>query len=238
MCTLLVRFRPGDTYPVGILSNRDEFYARPSGSWAWRGRNRRYFSPVDLQAGGTWIGLNESGVVVALTNIFPSRKEPAFPSIPLGTVRSRGALVKDMLALNRADQAPAEMRRQLAEHNYDNFNLLVADGAAVLLFTWDRAGLRVVDLAPGVYLVDNVPYDGSRLPDPGGVNESWLVQEAERLKEHPDICRHGESYGTRASHKLLLNGEEPSSSLVWHLDGHPCQGSYELVLGPRPGHAE
>ncbi|MQY63486.1 MAG: hypothetical protein GH143_04165 [Calditrichaeota bacterium] len=52
MCTLLFRHRPGDIYPIAVLANRDERYRRPSGDWAWRGRDRRYFSPVDLRPAG------------------------------------------------------------------------------------------------------------------------------------------------------------------------------------------
>ena len=223
MCTLLFRHRLGDEYPLAILSNRDELYNRPSEGWAWGGPEQHYFAPLDQQAGGTWIGLSESGLVVALTNIFPPRKGSAF--------RSRGTLVTDMLALPRAALAPAHLRRQLMAHSYNNFNLLTADTKRAFLFTWVETELLELELLPGVYQVGNEPYEGSARPDATGHNEEWIVQQASLLREHPDICKHGDDYGTRASHQLLVHGTDPGQSRIWHLEGHPCQGQYQLVLG-------
>lgn len=230
MCTLLFRHCPVDVYPVAILSNRDEFYGRPSEGWAWRGRRPRYFAPKDMEAGGTWIGLNEHGVVTALTNIFPGRQDPDF--------RSRGALVTDALGLARAEQAPGLLKRLIATHQYNNFNILVADKIRAYLFTWLGLDLIQQDLAPGAYEVANKPFDGTRLSEGLETNEVWMASISSRLLEHPDACRHGDSYGTRCSHKLLIHGTEPCRSMVWHLEGHPCQGSYKLVLTPGMKHDE
>ena len=64
MCTLLIRLSPGDDYPLAILSNRDEVYDRPSGGWEWRGEEGQIFAPIDIQAGGSWIGFNDKGVAL------------------------------------------------------------------------------------------------------------------------------------------------------------------------------
>lgn len=223
MCTLLFRHRPGDSYPIAILANRDERYQRPSGGWAWRGRDRRYFSPVDLQAGGTWIGLNENGVGAALTNISPWRRDHAF--------RSRGILVTDVLGLARAGQAPAQMRQMISTQRYNNFNLLVADPVRAYLFTWQGCDLVQHDVTSSVCEVANRPFDGNTLPDDAAANETWIAENAKRLYKHPEVCKHGFGFGTCCSHKLLVHGTEPSRSRVWHLGGHPCRGEYELVLG-------
>jgi uncharacterized protein with NRDE domain len=223
MCTLLFRHHPDDPYPLAILSNRDEAYGRPSGDWEWRGSNPRYFAPVDLKAGGTWIGMNEQGVVVALTNIFPGRMNPAF--------RSRGALVVELLHLDEARRAPELLHSILKDRPYNNFNLLVGDRTSAYLFTWQGRDLRQHELSPGVYEVANRPYRGAVLPDDISENEAWLAARAGRLKEHPSVCKHGPGYGTRCSHKLLIHGEDPASSRIWHLEGHPCERSYQLVFG-------
>lgn len=224
MCTLLIRHNPGDPYPLALLANRDELYDRPSEDWAWREGSRRYFAPRDRQAGGTWIGLNDGGVVVALTNIFPSRQDAVY--------RSRGALVIDMLALARAGLAPARMREAVKREDYNNFNMLVADPVEAILFTWRNAELRQFALAPGVYTVGNDPFDDVFQPMSSQTNEAWLSSEAGYLKQHPQVCKHGEGYGTRCSHKLLVHGRQPTRSMVWHLEGHPCQNSFDLVLAP------
>lgn len=50
-------------------------------------------APLDPEGGGTWIGVNDQGLTVALANVYPS--DP--PPLPLGP-RSRGLLVLEALA--------------------------------------------------------------------------------------------------------------------------------------------
>ncbi|MEE9162421.1 MAG: NRDE family protein [Candidatus Neomarinimicrobiota bacterium] len=238
MCTLLFRHKPGDPYPLAVLSNRDEHYGRPSGGWEWRslGTSRdgqaagpRIFAPIDLVAGGTWMGLSEAGVLVALTNIFPERKEEG--------LHSRGALVLEVLGLAKAADAPDHIRGSLEARRYNNFNLLVADAKAAFVFVWTEDGMESYDLLPGVYQMANTPYGGTALSDTDEANEDWMAREAHRLAEHPEVCKHEDEYGTRSSAKILLNGADPARSRVWHLEGHPCQGEYRQVLGPEIEHA-
>ncbi|MFC1618514.1 NRDE family protein [Candidatus Neomarinimicrobiota bacterium] len=221
----MMRLNPGDEYPVVILSNRDEAYDRPSGDWDWRGEQGRIFAPTDLQAGGTWIGFNDRGVAAALTNIFPSGES--------GEFRSRGALVMSMLQLDRATETSKAMEQMLGEGSYNHFNLLVADARSAYLYSWADEQLDAFELLPGVYQVNNVPYRGSDMANPGIDNEQWLAKESWRLTKHPDVCRHGEGYGTCCSHKLLVHGSKPRQSRVWHLEGHPCEGEYQVVLGAK-----
>jgi len=223
MCTLFFRHRPGDDYPLAILSNRDEQYGRPAEGWDWRGSGPDWFAPIDLEAGGTWIGLNRHGVVAALTNIFPSWEGTEF--------RSRGVLVSDMLNLERAADAPEAIASTFSEHPYNKFNLVVADSSKAFVFSWSGDRIETFDLRPGVYEVNNIAFDGIEKPNPGVTNERWLEREEGRLTQHPMICRHGDGYGTRCSHKILVHRDGVENSKVWHLEGHPCQGQFRQVLG-------
>jgi uncharacterized protein with NRDE domain len=223
MCTLLMRLNPGDEYPLALLSNRDEAYDRPSGGWEWRGEERRIFAPIDIQAGGSWIGFNDRGVTAALTNIFPGSEGGGFCS--------RGALVMDMLQLDKAQDASKAVERILSEELHNHFNLLVADAGVAYLYSWADGQLDAFDLLPGVYQMNNVPYRGSDMVDNAINNQQWLEKASWRLTKHPDICRHGEGYGTCCSHKLLVHGNNPRHSRVWHLEGHPCEGEYQLIMG-------
>ena len=226
MCTLFFRHRPGEEYPLAILSNRDEQYGRPADGWGWRGPGPDWFAPIDLEAGGTWIGLNRHGLVAALTNIFPSWEGAEF--------RSRGGLVTDMLRLEAAADAPAAMADTLAQHSYNRFNILVADPQKAFVFSWAGDQVETFDLRPGVYEVNNIAFDGIEKPNPSVTNERWLEREEGRLTEHPMVCRHGDGYGTRCSHKILVHKDGLEGSRIWHLDGHPCEGQFEQVLG-EPG---
>lgn len=227
MCTLICRFQPGEPWPVAILANRDEVYDRPMEGWAWRqplSENDlpRYFAPQDCESGGTWIGLNEWGLVAALTNIYPGRKDR-----PL---KSRGAVVVAVLALTQAAEAHELLEITLYRQAYNNFNLVVADKAKGTIFSWSGRELRLHTMSPGIYQVTNTPFVGDRLPPGDYSNEVWIEQETRRLQAHPEVCKHGDGFGTRCSHKLLLSGEEPPASLVWHCDGHPCRNRYRQVL--------
>lgn len=224
MCTLLIRHNPVDPYPLALLANRDEAYDRPAEGWAWRDGSPPYFAPRDREAGGTWIGLNAAGMVVALTNIFPSQKS--------GTYRSRGALVTDMLALEQAGKAPDQLEAAVSRADYNDFNLLVIDTREAHLFTWQNAQLKAFNLNPGSYKVGNDPFEGGAQPLDDLTNEVWLEEESATLAHHPQICKHEEKYGTRCSHRLLVHRDGVASSEVWHLEGHPCEGQFARVLGP------
>ncbi len=223
MCTLLFRYRPGDEYPLALLANRDEAYGRPTAGWAWRGVNRKFFAPQDQEAGGSWIGLGRSGLVVALTNILPSARG--------GEFRSRGALVTDMLGLNEAAEAAAAAEREVSAARYNYFNLLLADRESAGMLVWHRGRLKRFTIEPGTYEVRNRPFAGKTAKPPvEDENTAWLERMAPRLKRHPRVCKHGPGYGTRCSHKLLLSRAGTELARIWHLDGHPCSGKFNLVL--------
>ena len=224
MCTLLFRHRPGDTHPLALLSNRDERFGRPASGWSWRDGPPRIFAPRDEQAGGTWIGMSATGIVAALTNVFPPLKE--------GDYYSRGSLVIEMLALRSASKARRKVRALLKEHDLNKFNLLVADGTTAMMFSYDGLGLWEARLEPGVYQVGNDTWSGNKLDSGSGPNAQWIVDRKSQLQQHPDICKHGDKYGTRSSSIILLNGLTPTESTIWHAEGNPCQSTYEKILGP------
>ena len=71
MCTLILLDRVVPEFPVVVAANRDEFYARPAAPPARfvPGDGKLAFvAPQDLEAGGTWMGLNSNSVFVGLTN--------------------------------------------------------------------------------------------------------------------------------------------------------------------------
>src|SRR5438105_10925965 len=90
MCLLAVMYRVLDGAPLVIAANREEAFARggsPPELWA---DPRAVVAGTDPVAGGTWLGVNAHGVLVAVTN----RRRTQIPSAP----RSRGLLVRNLLA--------------------------------------------------------------------------------------------------------------------------------------------
>ncbi|KJS33968.1 MAG: hypothetical protein VR70_19020 [Rhodospirillaceae bacterium BRH_c57] len=120
MCTLILLRRPGHAWPVIVGANRDEMADRP---WTPPGRHWPDRADViagrDDLAGGTWLGLNDSGVMAGILNRFGTLG-------PQQGKRSRGELVLE--ALDHADAADAaDALRDLDPTAYRPFNMLVAD---------------------------------------------------------------------------------------------------------------
>jgi hypothetical protein len=120
MCTVVLLRRPGATWPLLLAANRDELQSRP-----WRPPARHWperpdvVAGLDVQAGGSWLGVNDDGVVAAVLNR-PGSLGPAAGK------RSRGELVLE--ALDHADAAAAAAAlADLDPDAYRPFNLLVAD---------------------------------------------------------------------------------------------------------------
>lgn len=120
MCTFVVLRRPGHAWPLLIGANRDESVLRP-----WRAPGRHWpdrpdvVAGQDLEAGGTWLGLNDHGVVAGILN----RRHSLGPA---PDKRSRGELVLD--ALDFADAADAAQAMAHIDPNaYRAFNMAIAD---------------------------------------------------------------------------------------------------------------
>ena len=141
MCTLIVLHRCLPGRPLVVAANRDEFLARPAEDFAIRETaSGRILSPMDLEAGGTWLGLNHRGVFAGLTNL-----RPASLSCASGAERVEGDVDADggqgevapvllsrgevVMAALEADSASAAARslEDLAECSYNPFQLLIAD---------------------------------------------------------------------------------------------------------------
>jgi hypothetical protein len=120
MCTVVILRRPGHDWPVLIAANRDEMLGRP-----WRPPGRHWpdraevVAGLDVLAGGSWMGLNDHGVVACMLNRTGSLG-------PAPDKRSRGELVLE--ALDHADAADAVRALSALEPaSYRPFNMLVAD---------------------------------------------------------------------------------------------------------------
>ena len=68
MCLILIAYRTQTAYPVILVANRDEFFSRPTASCRYWDDAPQVLAGRDLQAGGTWLGVNRQGKLAALTN--------------------------------------------------------------------------------------------------------------------------------------------------------------------------
>ncbi|GAA0508320.1 Transport and Golgi organisation 2 [Halorubrum aquaticum] len=248
MCTLTLAWRAFPDVPVALAANRDESLERASEPPTVRGAERRFLAPRDAEAGGTWIGVNDAGVVVAVTNRWLERDRKG--------ERSRGLLVEDCLREPSAEAAVRAVEREVADRDYDGFNLVLAGDAAAFMLSYDGS-LAVTRLDPGVHVVGNVggvvngearfaipdrraEFGGERaesarriagalVPEPGGSGEAWLDRASEVLADHAyGACLHGDGYGTR-SFTRIRTGSVPAVAFA---DGPPCETPVESIGVP------
>lgn len=157
MCTLIVLRRPNQAWPLIIAANRDEMAGRP-----WKAPGRHWpdrphvVAGLDELAGGSWMGLNDHGVVAAILNRVGTLG-------PAPGKRSRGELVLE--ALDHADAADAaEALLHLDGRAYRPFNLVVADNRDAF---WLRAdGSRIVRHAipAGLHMLTALDLDDEASP--------------------------------------------------------------------------
>ena len=76
MCTLAIYFRVFPDYPVVVAANRDEYLDRAALPPTSLGERPRIIGGKDLRAIGTWLGINEHGLVAGLLNRRISETEP------------------------------------------------------------------------------------------------------------------------------------------------------------------
>ena len=122
MCTLILLRRSGHAWPLLMAANRDEMADRP-----WRPPARHWpdrpnvVAGLDELAGGTWLGINDSGVVAVVLNRRGSLG-------PAAGRRSRGELPLE--ALDHADAlSAANALAAIEPAAYRSFNLVIADRA-------------------------------------------------------------------------------------------------------------
>lgn len=109
-----------------ILCNRDELNTRPPAlpPRLAECHGVRYLAPVDTEAGGSWLGVNEFGVSLCLVNHYPQAGEISSSSSSPKIFRSRGLL---LTALMNCVSSAAAVQRLAHEAlaQYRPFLLLV-----------------------------------------------------------------------------------------------------------------
>ncbi len=225
--------------PVAVGANRDEYLSRPAAGptrFPPREPGRpAVVAPQDLEAGGTWMGLNTEGLFVGLTNRATAG--------PKADRRSRGLLVRDALERRSASEVASEMTRELAG-KYNPFHLVYSDGReAFVTCLWDERA-ETKRLEPGIHVVCNRGED-----DPadkaGGIRrvlegldldrsfERIFADLADLLGAHDhspnplaNPCVHTPDYGTRSSAILASGGDVRG---FWFAEGPPCVSKFESV---------
>jgi uncharacterized protein with NRDE domain len=237
MCFVLVLLGVHPDYPLVVAANRDEARDRPSrGPHAWPGEPG-IRAGRDEVSGGTWLGVNGPGMVVAITNRRDGAVDPAR--------RSRGLFCLEVLRQRDPAAALGSAKAALEHESYNPFNLLCASvsGGWTLTAAGDARELR-----PGTHVVTN-------RGDPDDETLAITVRARELLEGRnlhslalfqlltvlgrvcsdeggtEPICRPSGPRGTVSSSLIAV---EPSgrTAAYWHAEGPPSREPYvALQLG-------
>lgn len=235
MCLLGIAYQILPDCPVALLANREEFYGRPTDSprvHPREGERRAWLGGQDLRAGGTWLGANEGGMVVAVTN----RRKTNPPANPV----SRGSLCRELLGLGDVAGAFAEGLRQLQSLPFAGCNLIVLDRHSGFII---EAGDTVVSkpLTPGIHCITNADADdpsdprirrartvleslGAPVPEIWIPEAMWLCG-AGAEGQQPAICLEGSDRGTVSSSIITLPTDVGRSTYLY-ADGPPSRTPY------------
>jgi uncharacterized protein with NRDE domain len=232
VCTLIAAFRLFPRWPLVIAANRDEHLDRAaSPPRVWPG-DPRFVAPRDEVAGGTWLGLNERGLFVGVTNRFGVARDERRDS--------RGKLVVEALA----ESSARSVHRRLAGLRADRFNafhLFYADQSAACVTWSDGERLRQAELVPGLHIVTERSLGGDDHARTELIRARWQQINlntageedlAALLRLHaPEpiggTCIHAPAfnYGTRSSAILFLGDSIAASRFLW-AEGNPCTTAY------------
>ncbi len=223
MCTLTWRVRRD---VLCVRFNRDELLRRQPGlqpAVVERG-GVPILCPRDGDFGGTWIGANAHGLVMALLNGDPASARGEGPFV------SRGLLLLDALAAESAEAAVAQLRS--AAGRCQPFTAFVADRALrpqVLRFA---AGAFAQESAPRLLASSSLVHAaaqahrsesyrrrfGDRAPAAG-----WSAFHSSHEPEPSalSVCMHREDAQTESSTFLSVGKDE---AVMAHHQGPPCKG--------------
>ena len=244
MCFISTLFCMIPDCPLLVLSNREEMRSRsakPPKVISKRRNAACWLGGIDTQSGGTWLGVNEYALVVAVTN------RPQIQTPP--DVRSRGLLCRDLLECRSLDEALDELDEQLQHHCFAGFNVLLLTAERALVVEGGD-DYEMKTLSPGIHTITN-----GTLNDPEDTRilraqtelGSWnyfdtgideLVRDAKSLcgltnqKDQSGICLTGSEWGTVSSTILGLT-KNSAEAFYWHAHGPPTNtpyGDYSVLL--------
>lgn len=231
MCLFSVIFQSIPGGPVFVLANREESPDRPSSPPAIRACQNTmgvWLGGTDLQAGGTWLGINAAGVVAAVTN----RRKSFLPSDP----KSRGLLCRELLEQGSLEKAEAEFHRQWKTEQFAGFNLMLISAERGIVVS-SADDLHIQPLTAGHHAITNGDWDDPRdrrIRRVLGMTRAFqkLNPSVEEWITHAKhICRLGEEAGRDAVCIPCTQGWGTVSSSVMALTDDPGKARYLHAAG-------
>lgn len=223
---------------LSFLFNRDERRLRPRGlpPRVAESGGVRYLAPVDAAAGGTWIAVNEYGLVFALLN----RTEEG--TVPGSGTTSRGSVIPALVEFPDAKSSNKGLTalnlRQCAP-----FRLLVRDPRSRAMFcgAWNGTTLDSVELAADAGLLCSSSLGDARVTRARTPQWERLFEKDRppRIEELRDFQRSHEPEPSAESVCMHRHDAETVSHVeiriasglatMSYVDGSPCRNAVSAV---------
>lgn len=149
MCLIFLSFHHHPNYKLVIAANRDEFYQRQTAPADFWKDHPTIVGGRDLEANGTWMGMNTNGRIGMVTNYrdLTNLKQDA---------PSRGALVSDYLVGNQEPQSYLKSIEPSA-NAYNGFNLIVGNANELWYLSNYAEGIHKI--STGIHGLSNAVLD-------------------------------------------------------------------------------
>ncbi|MGH7772589.1 MAG: NRDE family protein [Candidatus Binatia bacterium] len=249
MCTLALYFQEFEDYPLIIAANRDEFYTRPSAPPRVLASNPVVIGGKDLLAGGTWLGINEHGLLAGILNRRSNTGKERVAE------RSRGSLCLNILSV-KSPLEGCELLKNQQGSLYQPFNLLFANAEHAYVAYNQGEEIPCIRLEKGLHVLSNTSVYDARSEK---MNRAYLLfsRVRDRLQRESDylsrvrslkaalsdhtltkmsggpkdsICVHTESYGTVSS-SIIFYARAENRFTTFYAPGAPCRNEYGKSLG-------
>jgi hypothetical protein len=234
MCLLAIQYRVVSESPILVAANREEFFDRRSSGPSIQAGKPRILCPTDQRSGGTWLGVNQHGVLVAICN----RRTME----PLGSNRSRGLLCKEVLKGLSSQDCLEKALEELQKHQFEACNLVIADREAGFVIHHETEN-EVVNIRAGLNIIGgrnlNDPRDervqlASRLltlqtldsPVKFLAVASRVFSRSPNPTNRANMVLRGADYGTVSS-TLIALGNKPRDAIYQYSDGPADEARYE-----------
>ncbi|MDR1385026.1 MAG: NRDE family protein [Planctomycetaceae bacterium] len=236
MGILAIQYQMASDSPILLVLNREEKFARPSLPPRIQSGRPRVVCGTDRKAGGTWAGVNQYGLFVAVINCPKRNIAPE--------LRSRGILCRELLTCKTADEALDKAYGELQGGCYAGGNFFCVDQqSGGVVYGGDY--LDTEKLNPGLHLLSSKRLNDAndprqefarRLLTLQRIDSSvafWAIASRTFSRKADETGKRGiiitePDYGTVSS-MLLSLAERTPRSFMQYASGSPNEKSYEDI---------
>jgi hypothetical protein len=242
MCTVVLLYRQVEDYPIIIAQNRDALADSVESPPSNLTSDGRVFGPRELKSRGTWIGVNQAGLVCALTNRYQPDRENYRANM------SRGQLVLNVLEhAEDCDEALKQVLDISCARTLKYFNLFLATAEGIRKLEY-ASHINAVRLGAGRYYHSSSGYDAGAISEqrerrlhellddfkPVSLADCLTTVEAAcrdhyqpNLPSETAICMHGTHRRTTSSTLFAIHRNGNYRDFVCEqAGGYPCQNQY------------